>query len=89
MEASEWGESWAAAKYFRWPVAAAKGRSCKSSPVTVAEAQAEEDFWTCVGQALELHCVGESDALQRMLNTCPEVLLGLRLSNGRWRQLAG
>ena len=34
--------------------------------MTVAEAQAEEDFWTCVGQALELHCVGESDAPQRM-----------------------
>ena len=66
MEASEWGESWAAAKYFRWPVVAVKGRSCRSSPVTVAESQVVEDFWTCVGQALELHCVGESDALQRM-----------------------
>ena len=66
VEASEWGESWAAAKYFGWPVAAAKGRSCRSSAVIVVELQAVEDFWTCVGQALALRCVGESDALQRM-----------------------
>ena len=62
MEVSEWGELWVAGRC--WPVAAAKDRSCRLSVVIAFEMRAVEGFWTCVGWALESHCVVGSDVFQ-------------------------